>query len=236
MIDIHSHILHGLDDGPETIEESLTLCRAAVNDGITAIVATPHSMNGKFFNDAGAIIEKVSELNAALEQNNIKLKVYPGADLHIYPSIVKDIEEGRALTYNNSKKYVLREFPFQSVPAMALDILRGLMKAGIIPIVSHPERNEQILRNFEFLEDMKNQGALLQVTAMSVTGGFGGKIQGFSLKMLKSGLVDVIATDAHSIDRRPPQLSQAAKSAAELVGAESAASMVEELPRRILGI
>jgi len=236
MIDIHAHILPQLDDGAKTPEEALAMCRIAADDGITAIIATPHTMNGAYLNTRETIIEKVKELNGTLEENNINLKVYPGSDVRIYPRIISDVEEGKVLTLNNNKRYILLEMPHQTIPAMALDILSHLADSGIIPIVSHPERNEQVLRRFEILAEMKERGALLQLTAMSITGEFGEKIKDLSGRMLKEGLVDIIASDAHSPDRRPPVLSQAVSLASEIVGPEEAGRMVNGIPRQILNL
>jgi len=208
MIDIHSHILHGLDDGAKTLDESLEMCRIAVADGITTIAATPHSMNGKYVNDKETVLKKAAELSAALKDNNINLAVYAGMDLHIYPGIIKDLEEGRALTLNNSN-YFLLELPFQSLPSAAPELVSRLVDKGFIPIITHPERNEGFLRDFAALENYRNRGALFQVTAMSITGEFGERIREFSFKMLKAGLVDTIASDAHSPTVRPPLLSRA---------------------------
>lgn len=234
MIDIHAHILPGLDDGAKTLNDALSMCRIAVEDGITDIIATPHTMNGTYLNGEEAILEKVKELNSALKQNKINIKVYPGSDVRIYPRVISDIEEDKVLTLNNNKRYVLLEMPFQTIPIMALDILSQLADSGVTPVVSHPERNEQVLRQFEILAEMKRRKALLQVTAMSLTGEFGEEIKDLCIKMLKEGLVDIIASDAHSPDKRPPVLSAAVSAASEIVGTEAALRTVEDTPRQIL--
>lgn len=234
MIDIHAHILPGIDDGAKTIDESLAMCRIAVSDGIDAIAATPHTHNGMFNNAREDIIAKVNELNALLKANKINLTIYPGADVRIYPGILSDIEEGTLLTLNDTRRYFLLEMPFQSIPLMAMNTISRLINKGITPIITHPERNEQIIRQFGIAEQFKEKGALLQLTAMSITGGFGEQIQDFSARMLKEGLVDIIASDAHSPDRRPPVLSQAVSVASGIVGSDVARRMVDDVPCRIL--
>ena len=263
MIDLHNHILHGLDDGPETMDESLEMCWISYRDGVRTIVATPHTLNGEYQNDRPAILAKVKELNDALKQfgvrsskfgvdypnpekshhfqseicnlkSEMELKILPGADVHFSNEILHRLDQGEVTTVGDGKKFLILEFPFHAIPFRAEEVLFQLMARGIVPVISHPERNLEITQRPERYYEMIRMGCFGQVTAMSLTGGFGGKIKGFAEKLLNKRLIHLIASDAHSVDGRPPILSLAAKEAEKIVGREEAQKMVTEYPSAIL--
>ncbi|KHE70099.1 tyrosine-protein phosphatase, partial [Halobacillus sp. BBL2006] len=142
MIDLHSHILPGVDDGAQSLEDSIEMARAAVEDGITAIVATPHHKTTRFDNYKSDIISKVKDLNEALADRDIPLKVLPGQETRIYGEFVEGLQNGEMLTINEHTNYVLVEFPHERVPRFAKQLLYDLQMAGYRPIIVHPERNE----------------------------------------------------------------------------------------------
>jgi protein-tyrosine phosphatase len=235
LIDLHCHILHGVDDGPQSLEESLSMARAAVNDGIHSVVATPHTLNGIHLNRVEEVISKVATLQNILSENQIELKVYAGADVHLCPRLLERIESGDACTIGNRKKYLLLEFPPQVIPAAVRDEVLWLKLNGITPITTHSERNTVIQHNVDFLYELVSMGALIQVTAMSITGNFGGLVMQWTESLLRYRLVHMIASDAHSADRRPPILSHAVHAAAEILGSyEEAYSKVNDVPACIL--
>jgi len=235
LIDLHCHILHGVDDGPQSLEESLSMARAAVSDGIHSVVATPHTLNGIYLNRVEEVISKVATLQNVLLENHIELKVYAGANVHLCPRLLERIESGDACTIDNRRKYLLLEFPTQVIPEALRDEVFWLKLNGITPIITHSERNTVIQHNLDFLHDLVSMGALIQVTAMSITGNFGGVVMQCAESLLRYRLVHVIASDAHSADRRPPILSHAVYAAAEILGSyEEAYSMVNDLPASIL--
>jgi protein-tyrosine phosphatase len=275
MIDLHSHILFGIDDGPKAIEESIQMCRIGYQDGIRTIVATPHILPGIYKNDRSTILYKVQELNEALmkfgvqssefrvknsqpkfssqppsaipgpcsaEQTSLgchlpsamELKILPGADVHFSSDILHRYEEGEIVTVNDQGRYLMVEFAFQGVPYQAEEVLFKLLTKGITPIISHPERNMEIGERPKRYYEMIRIGCLGQVTAMSLTGDFGTGVRRIAEKLLSKRLIHMIASDAHSVDGRPPILSTAVKAAEKIVGKEEAIRMVTEYPQAIL--
>ncbi len=140
MIDIHTHILPSLDDGPQTIEESIELCKIAANDGIETIVAPPHSKDGVYEAKSDEILRKVTELNLKLKEIQLDLEILPGAEVHINERLAKDIKSGEVLTINNGKKFILLELPFFFVPPATDRFISSLKSIGIVSIISHAER------------------------------------------------------------------------------------------------
>jgi len=235
LIDLHCHILPGVDDGAKSLEESLLMARRAVEDGIHTIVATPHTLNGIYINSAGEVTPKVASLQETLSKNHIKLQLYVGADVHLCPHMLELIESGDAGTINNARKYILLEFPSQVVPPKVKDEIFSLKLNGITPIISHLERNPVIQHNIDILYEFIRMGALCQVTAMSITGDFGGIAMQCAERLLRHRMVHVIASDAHSSESRPAVLSQAVEAAAEILeNYDDAERMVTEVPAAIL--
>lgn len=224
-----------MDDGAQSLEESLSMAREAVEDGIHTTVATPHSLNGVYINPIRKVTSGIAALQEALSQNHIKLKLYAGADVCLCPDMLQRIESGDAGTINNAGKYILLEFPAQTIPPGVKDEIFSLKVNGITPIISHPERNSIIQQDMDVLYELVSMGALCQVTAMSITGDFGGIVMQCAERLLTHRLVHVIASDAHSPDRRPPVLSRGVEAAAEIMGSyEDSEHMVTEVPASIL--
>ena len=254
MIDLHSHILPNLDDGPRTMEDSIQMCRISYHDGIRAIVATPHILPGIYKNDRSTILTKLHELNDALvqsaichpqsaksldsalrtPQSAIPLRVLPGADVHFSSDILQRLEKKEIVTVNDRGRYLMVEFAFQGIPYQAEEVLFQLLTKGIIPIISHPERNMEIGQRPQRYYEMIRMGCLGQVTAMSLTGEFGPGVRRIAQKLLTNRLIHIIASDAHSPDGRPPVLSAAMKAAEKIVGKEEARKMVTDYPQAVL--
>ncbi len=209
MIDIHSHILPGVDDGAKTIEDSIAMARQAYDQGITKIVASPHHKNGTFENDRQSILENVKQLNDHLKNEGIEMEILPGQENRIYGELIEDLSEGQLLTVNETKTYMLIEFPSSHLPRYANKLLFDLQVQGIIPIIVHPERNREIMENPERLYNLIKEGALSQLTGTSVAGKMGKKIQKFSFDLLKHNLTHFVASDAHNITTRPFDLREA---------------------------
>ncbi|MFX3623771.1 MAG: tyrosine-protein phosphatase [Ectobacillus sp.] len=202
MIDVHCHILHGIDDGAKTLEDSLDMAKAAVAEGIHTIVATPHHQNGKYINEKQTIVHKVNELNEVLKQQELPLTVLPGQEVRLYGEILQDYEIGTVLTMNHTNKYVLIEFPSNHVPRYAEALLFDLQLQGLTPIIAHPERNSEIAERPDVLYNLIKKGALSQVTASSLTGHFGKTIKKLSLQLIEHNLAHMIASDAHNTTSR----------------------------------
>ncbi|WP_347548505.1 CpsB/CapC family capsule biosynthesis tyrosine phosphatase [Pseudalkalibacillus hwajinpoensis] len=209
MIDIHSHILPGIDDGARTIDDSLAMARQAYEQGITKIVATPHHKNGTFNNEKNTILQEVNLLNKELQLEGIDLEILPGQENRIYGELVDDLEGSELLTVNESGVYMLIEFPSSHLPRYANKLLFDLQVKGIIPIIVHPERNREIMENPDRLYQLVKEGALSQLTGTSVTGKMGKKIQKFSFDLIQSNLTHFIASDAHNTKNRPFDLLEA---------------------------
>ena len=256
MIDLHSHILCGLDDGAEVLEESIEMCRMSYNDGIRTIVATPHILDGIYPNHRSAILTRLQELRTALKKFGIRssaprgkdfnpsthshidasdgLELLPGADVHFSSNMFDRYEEGEIVTVNDQGRYLMVEFEFQAIPYMAEEALFQMLTKGIVPIISHPERNIEIGKNPKRYYEMIRMGCLGQLTAMSLTGGFGSQVMKVAEKLLGHKLIHIIATDAHSVRRRPPVLSSGVKAAEKIVGREEARKLVAEYPAAII--
>lgn len=201
MIDIHSHILPGIDDGAQTIEDSIKMAKTAVNEGITTIIATPHHKNNQFTNLKSSILTKVNDLNTVLKQENIPLTVLPGQEVRIYGEVLEDYYKEEILTLNHTK-YLFIEFPSSSVPRYAERLLYELQTEGIIPIIVHPERNKELQEKPELLYQLVKNGALTQVTASSVAGYFGKNVKKFSEQLIEHNLTHFVASDAHNVHNR----------------------------------
>ncbi len=234
MIDIHCHILPNVDDGSQSLAETLEMCRMAVDDGIETTVATPHQHNGVYHNSAESILKNVEEVTRALQKEEIPLKLLPGADVHIEVNTGERIEKGEIMTINNTKRYFLLEFPAHSIPPNIDKIIFNLLLKNITPVLTHPERIIAVQENPNCIYDIVSQGVLSQITAMSVTGGFGRPAQKCARILLEHNLVHIIASDAHSTERRPPILSEAVKAVSRILDEESAANMVTTIPSMVI--
>ncbi len=202
MIDLHCHILSGIDDGAQTITDSLAMAQQAVAEGIHTIVATPHHQNGKYVNERASIIHQVKQLNDELQQHEIPLKVLPGQEVRLYGGLLEDYEAGKIVTLNETNKYIFIEFPSNHVPRYTEQLFYELRVKGMIPIIVHPERNAELIERPDKLYNLVNKGALTQVTAGSLLGKFGKKIKRFSLQLVEHNLTHMIASDAHNTTSR----------------------------------
>jgi protein-tyrosine phosphatase len=208
MIDLHCHILAGIDDGAQTMADSIEMARAAVNEGIDTIIATPHHKNGRYENTKQAIIEKTAKLNLVLKNENIPLKILTGQEPAIHGELLKGITLGEVSTLNNTQ-YIFIELPAGHVPRYTDKLLYDLQMEGKIPVIVHPERNQEIIERPEILYQLIKNGAHSQVTASSVCGIFGKKIKSFSEQLIEANLAHFIASDAHNTNKRGFHLAHA---------------------------
>ena len=234
MIDIHAHILPSIDDGPETIEESIELCKIAANDGIKKIVATPHSKDGVYEAKSDKILEAVDVLNLKLKENQIDIEILPGSETHIHEGLVESVESGMVLTINNSGKFILFELPFVFIPPGTEKFVFNLKANGIVPIIAHAERISAFQKNPELVGQLVKVGALVQVNALAQTGRAGPIEKECVELLLKNKWVHFIASDVHSLAGRPPILSKAVGNAAGIVGEEEARALVCHNPEQII--
>ncbi len=233
FVDIHCHLLPGIDDGAKDIAESLAMARLAVADGISTIVCTPHQCGNYACNRSGAIRRSVDELQQVLDGEEIPLQVLPGADVRIESDIIAELQADNILSLADQRRHVLLELPHELY--FPLEGLHGNLKAkGITGILSHPERNQGILDQPNLVKPLVELGVLMQITAGSLVGTFGEKVQKFSEDLLCNGLVHFISTDAHSSKRRRPLLQRAYKRAVRLVGEDMALEVCCRNPMSIV--
>lgn len=208
MIDIHCHILPGIDDGAKTSGDTLTMLKSAIDEGITTITATPHH-NPQFNNESSLILKKVKEVQNIIDEHQLPIEVLPGQEVRIYGDLLKEFSEGKLLTAAGTSSYILIEFPSNHVPAYAKELFYNIQLEGLQPILVHPERNSGIIENPDILFDFIEQGVLSQITASSVTGHFGKKIQKLSFKMIENHLTHFVASDAHNVTSRAFKMKEA---------------------------
>jgi protein-tyrosine phosphatase len=233
MVDLHCHVLPAIDDGSESLDQSLEFCRVALADGVTTLVATPHQKPGQFDNPPQAIHLKVLELQAALREAGVAVEIVEGAEVYCAPDLLQRVRENQVTTINAAGRYLLLEFPYQQYPLRSEETVFQLKLCGITPVLAHPERIAFFTADMKRLETLVRLGCLTQVTASAILGGFGDRAKDFSFRMLQRGLVHIISSDAHDTVYRPPVLSKARDAAAEVVGAERAMALVSEVPRAV---
>lgn len=233
MIDLHCHLLPGLDDGCKDLSMSIEMAKMFVADGVTHLTCTPHITPGVWANTGPHIRAAVTELQQALDAEGIDLTLYPGADNHIVPDFVEGLREGRLLTLADSR-YVLVEPPHHIGPPRLEAFFFGIRTAGYVPILTHPERLSWIESQYDTVRRLVAEGVWMQITAGSLTGRFGKRAEAVGFRMLTDGLVHILATDAHDPERRPPDLSDGWRMAAEHVGLEEADRLVLHRPFAIL--
>lgn len=202
MVDIHCHILPKLDDGPKQQLDFLAMAKAAVQNGISHIYATPHHRNGQYENTKLQILDSVAQANHLLQQENIPLVLHPGQELRIHRELFHSLEMGEVLTLDYDGKYLLLELPSGEVPKYTREIVYELLIRGIQPIIVHPERNRCFTKSPNLLFELVQEGALTQLTSGSIIGQFGKKIKAFAERIIEHQLAHFVATDAHNTHAR----------------------------------
>lgn len=233
MIDLHCHILPGIDDGAVDLDASLAMARIAVADGITMIACTPHIYPGLYENTAVGIRAAIKSLQQHLDSAGIGLRLTQGADVHLTPDLLADLRADRIPTLNGSR-YFLLEPPHHVAPPRFEDHVFRLLANGYVPLITHPERLTWIEDHYPIFLRLTKAGAWLQITAGALTGRFGKRPRYWSQRLLDEGPVHIIATDAHSVNRRPPLLAEARSMAARQVGEAEAWAMVRDRPVGII--
>ncbi|MCM2535827.1 tyrosine protein phosphatase [Neobacillus pocheonensis] len=208
MIDLHCHILPCVDDGAQDLSESINMAKMAVEQGIHTIVATPHHLNNRYENPKQQIIDRVEELNHALIQEKIDLNVLPGQEARLYGEMVEGYDTGEILTIDHTQ-YLLVEFPSNHIPRYTEKLFYDIQMNGLIPVIVHPERNQEIIEQPDILYHLVKNGALTQITAASICGDFGKKIKNFSFQLVEANLTHFIASDAHNTSNRTFKMREA---------------------------
>lgn len=233
MIDLHCHLLPGIDDGPQTLEGALAMARLAVANGIREARVTPHLYVGQWDNDVHRIRAATEAFRAALAQAAIPLELSFAAEVRLSYDIVPLIEEDRVpfLGELDGQRVLLLELPHSHVPVGADKFVSWLTGRGIRPMIAHPERNKDVMRDPKKLLPFVGEGCLLQVTADALAGGFGERCAERAVEFLEQGWVTVIASDAHDTVARPPRLRAGLEVAERMLGAETAGRLVAGIAR-----
>ncbi|CZQ97051.1 Hypothetical protein Tpal_2090 [Trichococcus palustris] len=209
MIDLHCHLLPGIDDGARTLEDSLAMAEVAVAEGITHILVTPHHKNGKYENVKADIVTYTAELQEEFDRRKIGLTLFPGQEVRIYGELLTDVENDEILFTDEENQYVLIEFPTLAIPLYAESLFFQMQQKGITPVIVHPERNQDIIADPNVLLPYIEKGALAQVTASSYIGVFGKDIAELSSRLIEANLVHVLASDAHNTRGRSFHMQEA---------------------------
>ena len=233
MIDTHLHILPGVDDGPETMEQSLALAAALVQEGVHTAIATPHYNDEFPQRDAAEIRARVQFLQQALNGAGLPLRVLPGHEALIKPGLTDDIRAGRLSTLNGSR-YLLLELWNSSWLPETERVIFELRALGVTPLLAHPERYRVFQKEPERLAALLAQGVLTQITASSLVGMQGRTAQRTAETLLKKGMVHCIASDAHGLHKRPPTIREGLRQAARIVGPARTQQLIEDWPTTII--
>lgn len=232
MIDLHNHLLPGLDDGAPDMDTALALARLAVADGVTHMVCTPHWHAGRYDNTLASIEDSRVRFVEALQRNGIALQVAAAAEVRIGIEIIGAVGQGALpfVGHWQGRNVLLLEMPHGEIPLGAERLTAWLLERRVMPMIAHPERNKAVMLNPTRLKPFIEQGCLLQVTAASLTGQFGVPAQTLARSLLEAGHVSILASDGHNIRHRPPLLGEGFREAATLIGEARALALVEHTP------
>jgi protein-tyrosine phosphatase len=236
VIDLHCHFLPGIDDGAQTLDEGLDLARAAVAAGIKTAVMTPHVHVGRYENNRSSIKESFRAFDRALAANDIPLEIRIGGEVRISPEIMAMVEQEEIpyLGELDGYRIMLLEFPHSHLVVGADKLIQWLLARRIRPLIAHPERNKEVMHNPEKIYPFVVMGCMLQVTGASIIGQFGKPARDCALSLIERERVTVVATDAHNLLHRPPNLDLAREALIAIGGEPFARKLTEYLPAEIV--
>jgi len=234
VIDLHSHILPGIDDGVKTMDDAVEFARVAAADGVATIVATPHYREGFYINTRADVLAGVAALNARLADERVALTVLPGAEVHVSADIIERVKSGHAPTLADNGRTVLFELSMAQYPVDLDNLVFRMRLAGLQVLFAHPERIRYFQDDIARYEAVIRLGCFGQITTGSVLGTFGRDVLAFSEELARKRLVHVIASDAHNTRGRPPVLAAAKARLGEWLGDDLATRMADEIPRAFL--
>ena len=238
MIDLHCHYLPGIDDGAQTLDDALDLARAAIKAGIELAVMTPHVHPGRYENNASSITRMCAAFQQALREHDIPLELRAGGEVRISEDIVSMVEQGEVpyLGELDGYRVMLLEFPHSHLIVGAEKLVGWLLERHIRPLIAHPERNKEVMRNAEKLQPFVEMGCLLQLTGASMIGGFGKAAEECATRLIEREWVTAVATDAHNLQHRPPCLDEAYEALARIGGHHFALELTQRMPAKIVGM
>jgi protein-tyrosine phosphatase len=235
--DIHSHILPGFDDGASSEQEFLEMARKAVEGGTSVMVATPHYDHESPAFELPEITEAVVGHNSLLQERNIPLRLVPGAEVRVNAGLLQSAMKNGGMEgfcLGNSEKYILVDMPITDMPLAATDAFFHLQLHGMVPILAHPERNRHLVEHPAVLRDLVERGIEMQVNSGSLEGIFGKAARRTAMSLLNEGASRLVASDAHGLRARTPDLSRAARVLCDLLGEEAARLILEVNPGLVL--
>ena len=238
MIDIHCHLLPGIDDGPPTMEIALELARALVADGVKRVVCTPHVFPGRFENRRSNIEDAFTVTAQAMAAQGIALELAFAGEVRLTPEVLA-LLPGRELPFlgaSDGYQSMLLEMPDGQVPLGAEKFVRTLMRSGIRPVIAHPERNRGVMEKPQRVEALLEEGCLLQLTAGSLVGQFGERAQATAQWLIDQGWVHAVASDAHNLSGRRPRMKDAAQWLRQHFGEAAASTLTVTGPMAICGL
>ena len=234
LIDIHAHILPGVDDGAGNGAEAVEAARLAFSLGVEHIVATPHVIPGVYRNDRNTVLEAVAGLQRLLDEQGVSVQVFPGAEYYVEPDLPEKAGRGELVTLNNQGRHVLVELPIQSIPGYVDRVLFDLLVQGVTPVLAHPERNAVLAKEPDRMYQLIQKGVLVQVTAGSLVGMFGREVRAAAVLFVRQRWVHFVASDLHGPGGRLSSFLEAVDVLDGMVGAEARKLLVAENPRRVL--
>jgi protein-tyrosine phosphatase len=234
MIDLHTHILPGVDDGVKTMDDAVAFARVAAADGVTTVVATPHYREGFFLNARPEVLAGVEALNVRLRAEKIAISVLPGAEVHISADLVARVQSRHAPTLADNGRTVLFELSMMQYPVDLENLVFQMRLAGLQVLFAHPERIRFFQDDISRYEAVIRLGAFGQITTGSVTGVFGDDVVEFSEELARKRLVHVVASDGHNTRGRPPVLSSAMPRLGSWAGEDFARRMADEFPKAFI--
>lgn len=234
MVDLHHHLLPGVDDGAADVETALELARVALAEGITTVVATPHTFDGVHDVERAEAAAALARLSVALAEAQLPLQVRLAGEVRLHEGIPQLLAADPGVTLDGRGRYLLLELPHQGPPPSLDEFLFRLAAGGTTAVIAHPERNLAVRKHPAMAVEWANRGARLQITAGSLTGAFGAPIRACAEHLLRAGAAHVVATDAHSPGKRPPLVQAAFAAAAGLLGEAGARALFVDNPARIV--
>ncbi|WP_152393678.1 tyrosine-protein phosphatase [Paenibacillus guangzhouensis] len=236
MIDIHTHILPGIDDGAANWSDAINMARAAVAEGITTIIATPHHANGRYHNTALEVIDHVRHMNEQLKGMGVPLTIQSGQEIRLHHDLIDAWLRKELLPLADSS-YILIELPSSNIPKKIVEFIHELHVMKLKPIIAHPERNAEIVKDPDRLAQLIEIGAFAQVTTHSLLGDFGRQIERAAWSLCRSGLIHIVSSDAHHVERRGFRLGETYEVIRERMGQpwenyfqDNARRIIEDLP------
>jgi len=238
MIDMHSHILPGIDDGAQEVPEALLMLQKAAEHGVKIQVLTPHIQIGRYDNTLKSLQTEFTRFEGLVQEKELNIQVRLAAEIRIGPEILPLVQTNAIpwLGTWQGQRVMLMEFPHNQVPVGAMNLVQWLLKHEALPMIAHPERNRELQENMQKLMPFVEAGCLVQVTAGSLTGGFGAQAHRCAVELLRAGQVTLLATDCHNMKYRPPDLNEGAKAATEIVGESAAWDLVHSNPSTLLSL